>query len=349
MNKRLALLQKCTVIWTVPFLVSCLHDWDRNIEANLAHGRNDSDVLATEPTAPTPVEPAHHYIPVPIPGQLMAMPSIKQLEKQPDSTVVSGQIAVKKANKDALQTPQSDQYFNAIQVYPYMPGAVYTIYASTGKITDIQLEHGEKVINIATSDSTNWQIQTSPSGSEAKQVMHILIKPMTSLPAENTLVVLTNRRTYHLLLKPTSNHSFMIGVQWKYPDSNGSIFLSKNSQLKKQNFSFIDDVINPATITFDYKWNALFDKRPDWYPEHIFHDMKKTYIRFPNTFNQQTDLPILYALDGNGGYSTMHNWRLINNNTMVIDAVLKRAKLETGSVKGKRTTVQIRMISDETR
>lgn len=283
----------------------------------------------------------YQYVPVPVPGQLMAMPSFKDAGKEIQKSV-TGLKAVTEANKKALQKPKSDQYFNSMLTYAYMPGAVYTIYAASGKITDIELQPGEKITNIATADSANWQVQTSPSGTGKNQITHILVKPMIIEAGDNTIIVLTNKRTYHLYFKVTDNGTFMMSVKWDYPNSDGSMFVSENKH--KSATASDDDAIDPSSMTFNYQWEATSDGKPDWYPTQIFHNGTKTYIRFPKDFSHQMNLPILYIPDGNGGYSTMSNWRLLNKNTMVVDGVLKTARLETGSVKGKRSTVEIRMV-----
>ena len=287
----------------------------------------------------------YRYIPVPVPGQLMSMPSAKDIKK---STVLTGIGAVEQANKKALQEPKTDQFFNSMLTYAFMPSAVYTIYTATGKITDIVLEKGENIRNIAVSDSANWQVQTSSSGKGKSEIKHILVKPMIAESADNTIVIMTEKRTYHLYLKITKNDVFMISVQWTYPNADGSMFLTERSEdNQKASPNTVNDVVDPATVSFSYEWAVMTKSRPDWYPVQIFHDSVKTYIRFPKSFGNQMDLPIIYIPDGNGGYSTMSNWRLINKDTMVVDGVLSKALLETGSKKGKRSRVEIRMKKEE--
>ena len=302
----------------------------------------------SQPTKPTNADSmyksvtAYRYVPVPVPGQLMAMPSFKKISKDAEKSVV-GEKAATEANKKALIKPHSDQYFNSMLTYAYMPGAVYTIYTSSGKVTDIEMQPGEKVTNIATADSANWQVQTSPSGSGKDQIMHILVKPMISEAGDNTVVVLTNKRTYHLYLKMTNNDTFMVAVKWNYPNSDGSMFVKATSKDKKNTMADTD-YIDPGSMVFDYQWASTSKEKPDWFPVQVFHNQTKTFIRFPKDFSNQMNLPIIYIPDGNGGMSTMSNWRLVNKNTMVVDGVLQKASLQTGSVKGERSEVIIRMV-----
>ena len=49
---------------------------------------------------------------------------------------------IETANDVARVQPRRAGYFNAVQVFPYSPGALYQVYASPGQITDIALEPG---------------------------------------------------------------------------------------------------------------------------------------------------------------------------------------------------------------
>ena len=45
--------------------------------------------------------------------------------------------------------PTRAGYINAIQVYPFSDGALYQVYAAPGEITDIALEAGEQLGELA--------------------------------------------------------------------------------------------------------------------------------------------------------------------------------------------------------
>ena len=72
------------------------------------------------------------------------------------------------ANDAARVQPRKAGYFNAVQVFPYSPGALYQIYAAPGQITDIALEPGEQLIGsgpVAAGDTVRWVIGDTESGS----------------------------------------------------------------------------------------------------------------------------------------------------------------------------------------
>ena len=74
---------------------------------------------------------------------------------------------IESANDAARVQPRKAAYFNAVQVFPYSPGALYQIYAAPGQITDIALEPGEQLIGsgpVAGGDTVRWVVGDTESG-----------------------------------------------------------------------------------------------------------------------------------------------------------------------------------------
>ena len=110
-------------------------------------------------------------------------------------------------------------YFNAVQVFPYSPGALYQIYAAPGQITDIALEPGEQLIGsgpVAAGDTVRWVVGDTESGSGDTRRVHIMVKP-TRPSIETNLVVNTDRRTYLIELR-SREKPYMPSVAWFYPE-----------------------------------------------------------------------------------------------------------------------------------
>jgi type IV secretion system protein VirB9 len=54
-----------------------------------------------------------------------------------------------------------------MQVYPFVDGALYQVYASPGQITDISLQPGEQLVGsgpVAAGDTVRWIIGDTESG-----------------------------------------------------------------------------------------------------------------------------------------------------------------------------------------
>ena len=119
------------------------------------------------------------------------------------------------ANDVARVQPRRAGYFNAVQVFPYSPGALYQIYASPGQITDIALEPGEQLIGsgpLAAGDTVRWIIGDTESGNGETRRVHIMVKPARAA-IETNLVVNTDRRTYLIELR-SREKPYMPSVAW---------------------------------------------------------------------------------------------------------------------------------------
>ena len=126
---------------------------------------------------------------------------------------------IETANDAARVEPRKAGYFNAVQVFPYSPGALYQIYAAPGQITDIALEPGEQLIGsgpVAAGDTVRWVVGDTESGSGDTRRVHIMVKP-TRPSIETNLVVNTDRRTYLIELR-SREKPYMPSVAWFYPE-----------------------------------------------------------------------------------------------------------------------------------
>ena len=126
---------------------------------------------------------------------------------------------IETANDAARVEPRSAGYFNAVQVFPFSPGALYQIYASPGQITDIALEPGEQLTGsgpVSAGDTVRWVVGDTESGSGDTRRVHIMVKP-TRPSIETNLVVNTDRRTYLIELR-SREKPYMPSVAWFYPE-----------------------------------------------------------------------------------------------------------------------------------
>jgi len=276
----------------------------------------------------------HEYVPVPIPGQLMPKPN-KANTHMP--VFYSKAKAVDYANQHALVDAKSSDFFNSMMTYNYMPGAMYVIYAAPLHITDVMFAPGEKIISEAAGDTLRWQIAQTYSGQGDTLRQHLLIKP-NQAGLSNSMVVTTNHHVYHIVLKSTQ-HTYMVAVQWQYPSNMIQISNQPQDSSGSSASTTAGYQIDLNKVDFSYKFGMVQGSRPTWYPVRVFNDGRQTFIEFPkNFYNDNT--PILYVADNDGKYGTMVNWRL-KGRYMIIDQVIKKARLETGVAKTGKTIVQI--------
>ncbi len=302
--------------------------------ANL--GQNNPAVYVQANPPGTINQVVTQYVPVPMPGQLMPEPSSNTTPATP--TFSSPTAAVDYANKQATAQPTSSGFFNSMMTYNYTDGALYTIYCAPLKITDVALQPGEKLISEAAGDTLRWQIAQTYSGSGDTLTQHLLIKPNQS-GLENTMIITTDQRVYHLVLQSTDS-SYMAAVNWNYPN-NMVTYASSNASPLANPFAAATSSpsINLNNLDFNYAFSISEGSKPDWYPVRIFNDGKQTYIQLPATYTA-AQMPVLYVADNNGNYGTMVNWRY-RAPYIITDVVLQQARLQTGVQKTGQTIVQI--------
>ncbi|MFT0850291.1 P-type conjugative transfer protein TrbG [Achromobacter sp. F4_2707] len=236
---------------------------------------------------PTPIEVVAMPEPLPLPGQL------KELDAKPSKAEPASPTArVAQANKEARMAPTRDGFINAIQVWPYTEGALYQVYASPGRVTLIQLQPGERLIDVSAGDTVRWILGDSMSGSDATQRPNLQVKPVRA-GLKTNLVVTTDRRIYLLELTSTES-AWMASVSWDYPQDRLDA-LNAQAQAARQ--------VTPlaAGLSVDqlqFRYDITGDK-PAWRPLRAFDDGRKVYIQFPAGI-AQGELPPLFLVGPEG-------------------------------------------------
>src|SRR3546814_248894 len=168
----------------------------------------DFRTAAIETEPPRPVEIVERPVPLPLPGQLLPPPSVKQENGPPTARIEA-------ANRAATREPSSSGYLNAVQVYPWTEGALYRLYAAPERVSDIALQAGEQLVAVSAGDTVRWIIGDTSSGAGEGARVHVLVKPFAPGLATN-MVITTDRRAYHLALESTDATS-MAAISWTYP------------------------------------------------------------------------------------------------------------------------------------
>jgi type IV secretion system protein TrbG len=83
------------------------------------------------------------------------------------------------------------------------------------QVCDVALQAGEQINNLNVGDP-RFTVEPSVTGSGQTQRLHLLIKAL-DVGLDSSLVVTTDRRTYHFRLKSTRD-AFMPYVSFIYPD-----------------------------------------------------------------------------------------------------------------------------------
>ena len=173
---------------------------------------------------PRPLEIVEIPHPIPMPNQLKPLPELSA----PVPHVPPPTRSVQQANQAARIEPTPSGFMNAMQVWPYSAGALYQVYTTPGKVTDIALEPGEDIKDISAPDTVRWIIGDTQSGTGNEERRHVIVKP-TRPDLKSNLAIFTSRRAYHLELRSTPE-TWMAAISWEYPQSNLLALKSVNKE-----------------------------------------------------------------------------------------------------------------------
>jgi type IV secretion system protein VirB9 len=273
-------------------------------------------VLSAEPVGP--VQVVELPKPLPLPGQLKP---VKAGKTKPEATDPKKRVA--QANEAARMQPVRNGFINAVQVYPFVVGALYQVYTAPGQVTDIALQPGEQLVGagpVAAGDTVRWIVGDTLSGSGQAAQVHILVKP-TRPDLQTNLVINTNLRTYHMELRSTEK-TYMASVSWQYPRDELIALRRQNAQAALT--QPIASGVDISKLNFRY---AIEGDSAPWRPLRAFDDGNKVYIEFPSGIGQG-EMPPLFII-GPSGNSELVNYRA-RQNYYVVDRLFAAAELRLG-------------------
>lgn len=269
---------------------------------------------AIEPDPPKPVTIIKIPEPLPLPGQLLPVPGAAPSDTRPPMARVDA------ANAAALQEPTAHGYINAIQVYPYVEGALYRLYAAPEQVSDIALEAGESLVAVSAGDTVRWVVGNTTSGTGDDSRVHILVKPFAP-DLKTNMVITTDRRTYHLALESTETTA-MAALSWIYPEDQLVALKAQNERADAA--APVASGLALEDLQFRY---AITGDSPPWRPVRAFDDGSKVYIEFPDRIDQG-EAPPLFVV-GPSGDNELVNYR-VRRNYYIVDRLFAAAELRLG-------------------
>lgn len=214
-----------------------------------------------------------------------------------------------------------------------------SIVCAVLQVCDVALQPGEQVNSIHLGDTARWTVEPAITGSGASETQHLIIKPM-DVGLETSLVVTTNRRTYHLKLR-SHRTEYMPQVSFTYPEDT----LAKWDAIQRRETQERTDRTIPQTgeylgdLSFDYDLSGS----ASWKPVRVYNDGRKTIIEMPSAM-EQTEAPSLLVVRREGGLfrdeeTVMVNYR-VQGNRYIVDTVFDHAILIAGVGNGQdRVTI----------
>lgn len=235
---------------------------------------------------------------------------------------LNGQEAVKEAMRSALKIPE--RYSSGKMFYDYDENFVYEIYCAPYRITDIELEPGEEILETPfVSEPEVWQVGAGVSKYKGLDVQHFFVKPSYS-KLTTTMIIITNRRIYHILLKSFKD-DYMAMVKWNYPVQMPYTIKSEMAHPDSKIKTVLEGV-SPEFLSFDYKMKYSPFKKPIWLPTRVYDDGRKTYIEL-NERVLSSELPGLFDQKNN-----IINYR-VRKNILIIDSLITKVTLKLNKSK----------------
>lgn len=240
-----------------------------------------------------------------------------------------GLDAVKQSLNTALKEPE--KYRGSHHIYDYDDTFIYQIYCAPYRITDLQFEVGELIIEQPfCSEPEVWEIGGGVSKYRGVDVQHLFLKPSYT-KLTSSLIVITNKRVYHFLIKSYAE-SWMGVVKFNYPvripyNLNTTIgSIAENSESAK--VETVMEGVSPEFLSFDYKMSYLPHKakRMYWLPKRVYDDGRKTYVVLPEEVLNKK-LPGLFDQKNN-----VINYR-VSNNILIVDHLIDKISLILGKDK----------------
>jgi type IV secretion system protein VirB9 len=211
-----------------------------------------------------------------------------------------------------------------------------TIVCAILQVTDIELQAGEVVNHINLGDSTRWTVESAISGSGAAQIPHLIVKPR-DIGLSTSLIVTTDRRTYHLLLV-SDEKDFCHDVSFIYaapvvlaaatPAPSPSPGTEDPPRRRKQSAG--KDVV-PSDPPDDADDNYVVSGRANFAPITVYTKDGKTYLQMPPSVAHR-EAPVLFEEKKSGlfGHSkSLVNYR-VHGRWYVVDRILDSAVLVSG-------------------
>lgn len=214
-----------------------------------------------------------------------------------------------------------------------------SIVCAVLQVCDIALQAGELVNSIHLGDTARWTVEPAITGSGATETQHLIVKPM-DVGLETSLIVTTNRRTYHLRLR-SHRTEYMPQVAFTYPEEA----LAKWDAVRAREVREREARTLPHTgeylgdLSFDYEVSGA----TRWKPVRVYNDGRKTIIEMPAAM-AQTEAPTLLVVRRDGGLFTddetvMVNYR-VHGDRYIVDTIFDKAILIAGVGEGQdRVTI----------
>ena len=203
-----------------------------------------------------------------------------------------------------------------------------TVVCAVLQVCDVELQPGEQVNNLNVGDP-RFTVEPAISGVGAAEVQHLIIKPL-DVGLASSLVVTTNRRTYHLRLR-SHRTQFMPRVGFTYTEDAlakwDAIKSREGKEKQERTLATTGEYLGDLSFSYAVSGSAA------WKPVRVYNDASKTIIQMPSTM-AQSEAPTLLVVRKEGGLLSEDETAIVNyrvqGDRYIVDAVFDKAILIAG-------------------
>lgn len=273
-------------------------------------------------------------------------------------------------------------YKAGLVTFAYGSG-IPTVVCALLELTDLAFEKGESILSVQLGDSVRWNIESAISGSANDSVEHLIVKSLEA-GLKTSMLITTDRRTYHIRLKSTEA-DFMPAVVFSYPNSlklpskkhygddsylqytsnydsneDHNDYSETNSSLKNyssvQNVSYEGNSRPALNVAATYNdspqrrnYNYSVDGDSKIIPQNVYDDGKRTFIVMNNPINSSY-LPVLQEISSESFlFFGEDKTNTINftyfDNTFVVDGIYSHLRLISKNGEEKQSADVVRLES----
>lgn len=204
-----------------------------------------------------------------------------------------------------------------------------TVVCAPLQVCDVSLQAGEQVNTLKLGDTVRWSVDPAITGSGEFEVQHLIIKTH-DVGLETSLLVTTDRRTYHFKLR-SHRTEYMQSSAFIYPEDAARKWdaLTKRRQeiKKKATIPESGEYLGNLSFAYDVKGDA------PWKPVRVYNNGIKTIIEFPKSVSQDA-APVLMVIRKEGGWFSDDQTELVNysfrGTRMIVDSLFSKAVLLSG-------------------
>jgi type IV secretion system protein VirB9 len=265
---------------------------------------------------------------------------------------------IARANEAARRQPAPDGFYNSIQRYDYMEGALYTVYGAPNHLTVISFEPGETLRAYASGDTIRWMVDETTSGAGAATTQHLVLQPQAA-GLHTTLLVTTSRGIYNFELE-SNQHTHMARVAFNYPGRRitrktmgargtpgapgtpghpghpgaaapGVAGAPSHATARPHAAERAGRGIEVDIGSYDDSYKLVVEgggAAPSWAPVRVFHDGARTFIEFPEHTDAGAPSPALFLLADDRTAEVVQYAR--RGNFYVVPRVVRLAVLTVG-------------------